>query len=89
MGSPWTGGQCFVHHREKEGCSTERKRGADNNIINCNGPKDYKERHATQSSYHVGFISLSTPLHIDYKDILNANKPVNICWASSLLFKSG
>ena len=19
MGSPWTGGQCFVHHREKEG----------------------------------------------------------------------
>jgi len=66
--------------------STERKRGAD---FNCNGPKDYKERHATKSSYHVGLISLSAPLHIDYKDILYANKPVNIYWACSLLFTSG
>ena len=66
--------------------TTERKRGAD---IHCNGPKDYKEPHATESSYHMGFISLSAPLHIDYKDILYANKPVNICWASSLLFTSG
>ena len=66
--------------------TTERGRGAD---IDCNGPKDYKKRHATKSSYHVGLISLSVPLHIDYKDILYANKPVNLCWASSLLFTSG
>ena len=48
-----------------------------------------KERHATKSSHHMGLISLSAPLHIDYKNILYANKPVNIYWASSLLFTSG
>ena len=25
MGSPWTGGQCFVHHREKEGVQKTTK----------------------------------------------------------------
>ena len=69
-------------------CPPPREKGVQI-IINCNGPKDYKERHATKSSYHVGLISLSAPLHIDYKDILYPNKPVNICWASSLLFTSG
>ena len=78
MGSPWTGVSVLS--------TTERKRGAD---IHCNGPKDYKGRHATKSSYHMGLITLSAPLHIDYKDILYANKPVNICWASLLLFTSG
>ena len=78
MGSPWTGVSVLS--------TTKRERGAD---INCNGPKDYRERHATKRSYHMGLISLSTPLHIDYEDILHANKPVNIYWASSLLFTSG
>ena len=71
MGSPWTGVSVLF--------TTERGRGA---YINCNGPKDNKEPHATESSYHVGRISLSAPLPIDYKDILYANKPVNKCWAS-------
>ena len=61
-------------------CPPPRERG---------GPKDYKERHVTKSSYHVGLICLSAPLHIDYKDILHANKPVNISWASSLFLTSG
>ena len=65
--------------------TTERKRGVD---IHCNGPKDYKERHATKSSYHMGPISLSAPLCIDYKDILYANKPVNMITVYAGLLRS-
>ena len=65
--------------------TTERKRGVD---IHCNGPKDYKEGHATKSSYHMGPISLSAPLCIDYKDILYANKPVIIITVYAGLLRS-